>query len=102
MAASERDLFTLEELADQAGTYFNPHTEVVIVVDDSVSIDPEVFETDGQGETTWVRVSDELPLDERHRDELFDEYEATFRPGEPDEDFDEVDELEPDPDPEEM
>lgn len=92
----------MEELADQAGTYFNPHTEVVIVVDDSVSVDPEIFENDGDddGETIWVRVSEELPVDERRRDEIFDEYETTFRVGEPIEDFDEVDEIEPDPDPE--
>lgn len=99
MADAEREPFTLEELADQAGTYFNPHTEVVIVVDDSVSIDPEIFEVETDGETEWVRISDEVPLDEQKRDELFEEYEVSNRPGEPTEDFDEVDDLEPDPDP---
>ena len=102
MAGAERDRFTLEELADQAGTYFNPHTEVVIVVDDSVSVNPELFEgddADDAGESVWVRISEELPLDEQRRDEMFDDYETIFRPGEPIEDFDEVDELEPDPDP---
>lgn len=91
----------MEELADQPGTYFNPQTEVLIVVDDSVSVDPEIFEIESDGESEWVRISDELPLDEQRRDELFDEYEAAFRPGEPTEDFDEIDEIEPDPDPDE-
>lgn len=99
MADAEREAFTLDELADQAGTYFNPHTEVMIVVDDSVSIDPEIFDTESGGEAEWVRVSDDQPLDEQRRDEIFDDYEATYRPGEPIEDFDEIDELEPDPDP---
>lgn len=99
MRATERDLFTLEELADQAGTYFNPHTEVVVVVDDSVSIDPEIFEVAGDGESEWVRVSDEVPLDEQRRDEIFESYEAANREAEPIDDFDEVDELEPDPEP---
>lgn len=99
MADAERQPFTLEELAEQAGTYFNPNTEVVIVVDDSVSIDPEIFEVEADGEAEWVRVSDEVPLEEQKRDELFDDYEASNRPEAPVEDFDEVDELEPDPDP---
>lgn len=99
MADAEKQPFSLEELADQAGTYFNPHTEVMIVVDDSVSIDPQIFESESGGESDWVRVNDALPLDEQRRDEIFDDYEAAFRPSEPVEDFDEVDDIEPDPDP---
>ena len=35
--------YELEELAIQPGTYFNPQTEVVVIVDDSSSIDQEIF-----------------------------------------------------------
>lgn len=89
----------MEELADQPGTYFNPHTEVVIVVDDSVSIDPEFFEIESDGEAEWVRLSDDVPVEEQQRDEIFEQFQQQHQPQESDEDFDEVDELEPDPDP---
>ena len=41
--APDENLYEVEELLDQPGTYFNPQTEVVVVVDDSASIDQEVF-----------------------------------------------------------
>lgn len=99
MAREEREPFTLEELADQPGTYFNPQTEVVIVVDDSVSIDPEIFDLELEGDAEWVRLGDDVPVDEQARDEIFERYEKQRQPEESDEDYDEVDELEPDPDP---
>lgn len=99
MAGEEREPFTLEELADQPGTYFNPQTEVVIVVDDSVSIDPEIFALEIEGGAEWVRLGDEVPVDEQARDEIFERFEKGHQREETDEDYDEIDELEPDPDP---
>jgi hypothetical protein len=40
---AQKRIVELEELADVPGTYFNPQTEVLLVVDDSTSIDQEVF-----------------------------------------------------------
>ena len=35
--------YELDELVNRPGTYFNPQTEVMVVVDDSTSLDQEVF-----------------------------------------------------------
>lgn len=97
--------FQLDELTIRPGTYFNPQTEVLIVVDDSPEVDHELFDMDDFESTDWVLISDETPLDEDKRDELIEQFRVTYRPGrEPslagedeldDEDEDE-DELEPD------
>ena len=46
------------------GTYFNPQTEIVVIVDDSTSIDQEIFNMEAYEGSDWVRVSDEVPVDE--------------------------------------
>ena len=97
--------FDLDELATRPGTYFNPETEILIVVDDSNHPGAELADTDAEAE--WILVGDEVPLDELQRDELLERLEVrAARAGERDEvDDDEVvedeEELEPDPDPDE-
>ena len=59
----------LEDLAVQPGTYFNPQTEVILVVDDSVSIDQEIFNMEEFEGADWVRISEEVPVDEHGRDD---------------------------------
>jgi hypothetical protein len=96
--------FQLDELTIRPGTYFNPQTEVLIVVDDSPEVDHEMFDADEFEATDWVLISDESPLDEDKRDELIEQFRASYQPGEEpplageerDEDEDEEDELEPD------
>ena len=41
------------------GTYFNPQTEVLIVVDDSSSMDNEIFNLEEFEGADWVLVSDD-------------------------------------------
>lgn len=110
MARARR--FEIDELLVRPGTYLNPQTEVLIVVDDSADIDQATLEADaGAGAGEWVLVSDETPIDEASRDELLEHFQATYHEGGPspalgeeDEDeLDEDDELEPDEDePEEL
>ncbi|HWX75406.1 MAG TPA: hypothetical protein VNZ05_08875 [Solirubrobacteraceae bacterium] len=94
--------FQLDELTIRPGTYFNPQTEVLIVVDDSPEVDHEIFETDDFESTEWVLISDESPLDEDKRDELIEHFRVSYQPGGEeslageDELEDEEDELEPD------
>jgi hypothetical protein len=96
--------FQLDELTIRPGTYFNPLTEVMIVVDDSPEVDHEIFESGAFDSDDWVLVSDDSPLDEGKRDELIEQFQVTYRPGgeplaagdEELEDEDEEDELEPD------
>jgi hypothetical protein len=78
--ASERR-FDLDEILVRPGTYFNPQTEVMVVVDDSSSIDSEIFNLEEFEGADWVLVADELPVDEPQRDELFERFQATYHGG---------------------
>ena len=73
MSAVMADLrrFEMDELVNRPGTYVNPQTEVVIVVDDSATVDAELF-ADSADEGEWLLVSDDAPLDESRRDELLE------------------------------
>src|SRR2546423_630185 len=79
MSAARR--FQLDELTIRPGTYFNPQTEILIVVDDSPEVDHEIFETEEFDSTDWVLISDESPLDEDKRDELIEHFRVTYQPG---------------------
>ena len=98
MAAPRR--FDLEDILNRPGTYFNPETEVLLVVDDAPEVDQDIFE-EGGGPGEWVLVGDEVPIDERAREELIERFEvrhhpgATSAPAEDDEE-EEEEELEPD------
>ena len=37
------------------GTYFNPQTEIVVIVDDSTSIDQEIFNMEAYEGSDWVQ-----------------------------------------------
>jgi len=78
---AERRVVELEELTDVPGTYFNPQTEVLLVVDDSASIDQEVFNMEAYEGADWVRISDDVPVDEEQRDKLLEEFQTRYHPG---------------------
>lgn len=80
MATPAENVYEVEEMLNQPGTYFNPQSEVVVIVDDSASIDQEAFE-DYEG-AEWVRVSDEVPVDEDGRDRALESFEARSGSGE--------------------
>lgn len=77
----EENLYEVEDLLVQPGTYFNPQTEVVVVVDDSASIDQEVFNMEAYEGADWVRVSDEIPIDEDGRDRVLEAFQTHYHPG---------------------
>ena len=82
MAAPDRDnVYEVEELLVQPGTYFNPQTEVVVVVDDSASLDQEVFNMEAYEGVDWVRISDDVPIDEDRRDEVLERFQTHYHPG---------------------
>jgi hypothetical protein len=100
MAANE-NVYEVEEMLNQPGTYFNPQSEVVVIVDDSASLDQEVFNNlEGLEGAEWVRVSDDVPVDEDGRDRALETFEASNQsdvrpPGaleESDDDFEEAEE----------
>ena len=85
----------LEDLVNRPGTYFNPQTEVLIVVDDSPELDAEIFNMEEFEGADWVLISDETPVDENRRDELLEAFQIHYHPGEvSDNGDDEPDELE--------
>lgn len=90
----------LDELLNRPGTYFNPQTEVLLVVDDSPELDAEIFNMEEFEGADWVLISDEVPVDEHQRDELLERFQVHYHPGGPssiEEDDDEPeDELEED------
>jgi hypothetical protein len=82
MAGAAKDnLYDVEELLVQPGTYFNPQTEVVVIVDDSTSLDQEVFNMEDYEGADWVRVSDDVPVDEDRRDLLLEAFQTHYHPG---------------------
>ncbi len=68
--------FDLEDIVIRPGTYFNPQTEVLIVVDDSPDLDTEVFNMEDFEGADWVLISDESPIDEHVRDELMQAFQV--------------------------
>jgi hypothetical protein len=93
--------FEIEDLATRPGTYYNPETEVVIVVDDSAHAEAELFGESDDGD--WVLVSDDLPVDEHRRDELLERLQVRAARAAEREDLnedvpDDEEELEPDED----
>jgi hypothetical protein len=73
--------FALDEMTIRPGTYFNPQTEVLIVVDDSPEVDHEIFERGEFEGSDWVLISEESPLDENKRDELIERFQQVHHPG---------------------
>ena len=89
--------FELDELVNRPGTYFNPQTEVLVVVDDSPELDSEIFAMEEFEGADWIQISDEVPVDEHRRDELLETFQARLHPDDLIEDEEEeMDELEPD------
>ena len=70
--------YDVEDLVARPGTYFNPQTEVLLIVDDSTSIDSEIFNMEEFEGADWVLISDDVPVDESQRDEILENFQATF------------------------
>ena len=73
--------FEIDELLVRPGTYFNPQTEVLVVVDDSSSMDNEIFALEEFEGADWVLIADDPPIDEPKRDELLETFQATYHGG---------------------
>jgi hypothetical protein len=91
--------YDLEDVVNRAGTYFNPQTEVLVIVDDSSSIDSEIFNMEEFEGADWVLISDDVPVEESQRDEILENFQSTFHSTDDldeDEDEEELDEDERD------
>lgn len=87
----------LDDLVNRPGVYFNPQTEVLLIVDDSPELDSEIFNMEEYEGADWVQISDEVPVDEDRRDALLEQFQVHYHAGEVTENLDdEPDELEED------
>ena len=82
-----------DDLLNRPGTYFNPQTEILVVVDDSPELDTEIFNMEEFEGADWIQISDEVPLDEDRRDELLQSFQVDYNPGVVPEADDEVAEM---------
>jgi hypothetical protein len=73
--------YEIDEALLRPGTYFNPQTEVLLVVDDSAAMDQEIFNLEEFEGADWVLISDDLPIDEAQRDELLERFQANYHGG---------------------
>jgi hypothetical protein len=74
-------IYSLEEIINTPGMYFNPQTEVVVMVDDSVELDGEIFNMEEFEGADWLMISEETPIDESRRDELLMDFQTHYHPG---------------------
>ena len=52
-----------------------------MIVDDSTSLDQEVFNMEAYEGADWVRISDDVPVDEERRDQLLETFQTHYHPG---------------------
>src|SRR6266571_7476641 len=71
----------VDEMLVRPGTYFNPQTEIVVIVDDSTSIEQEIFNMEAYEGSDWVRISDDLPVDEDSLGEALEEFQTHYHGG---------------------
>ncbi|HWC85978.1 MAG TPA: hypothetical protein VG388_05545 [Solirubrobacteraceae bacterium] len=87
--------FEPDEFLIRPGTYYNPETEILVIVDDSPEIDAEALGLEDLEGADWVLVSDEVPVDEHARDELLERFQIRHRPDAIAAGTDDEDEIEP-------
>ena len=71
----------LDELLVRPGTYFNPQTEIGVVFDDSLEVDREIFNMEEYEGADWVRISDEVPIDEDALGQLLEAFQTHYHAG---------------------
>ena len=71
----------LDELVNRPGMYFKPHTEVLLIVDDTPDADAEMLNMDRFEGADWVLISDESAIDETRRDELLEAFQVHYHAG---------------------
>ena len=81
MADIETRRVEVEDMLLRPGTYFNPQTEIVVVVDDSSSVDQEIFNMEAYEGSDWVRISDDTPVDEDSLDATLEEFQTHYSAG---------------------
>ena len=79
--AEREEIVELDDLVVRPGTYFNPQTEVVVIVDDSTSLDQEIFNMEAYEGADWVRISEEVPVDSDALDTAMQTFQTHYHAG---------------------
>jgi len=77
-AEAKSRVVELDELVVRPGTYFNPQTEVVVIVDDSASVDQEIFDMEAYEGADWVHVTDDVPVDSDGLEAALERFQTTY------------------------
>jgi len=83
MADIETRIIEVDDMLLRPGTYFNPQTEIVVIVDDSTSIDQEIFNMEEYEGSDWVRIADEVPVDEDGLEATLEEFQTHYHGASP-------------------
>src|SRR3954467_11903390 len=81
MADIDTRIIEVDDMLLRPGTYFNPQTEIVVIVDDSSSIDQEIFNMEEYEGSDWVRISDDVPVDEDGLDSTLEQFQTHYHGG---------------------
>ena len=71
--------YQLDDLLIRPGDYLNPQTEVMVVVDDSPSIDGEIFNLEEFEGADWVLIADESRSTRRAATSCSSTFQATYQ-----------------------
>lgn len=83
MADLETRIIEIDDMLQRPGTYFNPQTEVVVIVDDSTSIDQDIFNMEKYEGSDWVRIADEVPVDEDGLEATLEQFQTHYHSSSP-------------------
>jgi len=83
MADLETRIIEADDMLLRPGTYFNPQTEMVVIVDDSTSIDQDIFNMEKYEGSDWVRIADEVPVDEDGLEATLEEFQTHYHGSSP-------------------
>ena len=78
---TEAPVIEVDDMLLRPGTYFNPQTEIVVIVDDPSSIDQEIFNMEEYEGSDWVRISDDVPVDEDGLDSTLEQFQTHYHGG---------------------
>ena len=70
-----------EDFFIRPGMYFNPQTEVIVIVDDSPELDGNIFNMEEFEGAELVQISEEVPVDREQCDRILEEFQIRYHAG---------------------
>ncbi len=70
-----------EDLFVRPGMYFNPQTEVIVIIDASPELDGNIFNMEEFEGAELVQISEEVPVDRDQCDRILEEFQTRYHIG---------------------